>query len=66
MQLFDEKFAEAFEFDVLDATKLIPEEQIPVRKVGRLVLNRPVENFLCRNRTSRVLYAKHNTGRGFQ
>ena len=34
LQLFDEKFADEFAFDVLDATKLIPEELIPIRKVG--------------------------------
>ena len=47
LQLFDDAFAEKFDFDVLDATKIIPEEQIPVRKVGRLVLNRMPENFFA-------------------
>ncbi len=47
MQLFDEEFAESFEFDVLDATKIIPEEQVPVRPVGRLVLDRVVDNFFA-------------------
>jgi catalase len=47
VQLFDESFAEAFEFDVLDATKIIPEEQVPVRIVGRLVLDRRVDNFFA-------------------
>lgn len=45
MQLFDEDFANEFDFDVLDATKLIPEEQVPVRRVGRLVLDRMPDNF---------------------
>jgi catalase len=45
LQLFDEKFADSFAFDVLDATKLIPEEEVPIRKVGRLVLDRCVDNF---------------------
>ena len=58
MQLFDEKFAEAFEFDVLDATKLIPEEQVPVRKVGRLVLDRPVDNFFAE--TEQVAFCTQN------
>ena len=40
VQLFDEDFAEKFDFDVLDATKIIPEELVPVRIVGRLVLDR--------------------------
>jgi catalase len=47
LQLFDEKFADRFEFDVLDATKIIPEEEVPVRRVGRLVLDRTVDNFFA-------------------
>jgi catalase len=45
VQLFDEKFVEKFEFDVLDATKLIPEEQIPLRVIGRMVLDRNPTNY---------------------
>ncbi|MCF1504787.1 catalase [Afifella sp. H1R] len=45
LQLFDEDFAEKFDFDVLDATKIIPEEEVPVKPVGRMVLNRCVDNF---------------------
>lgn len=47
LQLFDEAFAENFDFDVLDATKIIPEEIVPVRRVGRLVLDRCVDNFFA-------------------
>jgi catalase len=47
MQLFDEDFAKKFDFDVLDPTKLIPEELVPVCPVGRLVLNRTVDNFFA-------------------
>ena len=47
LQLFDDDFADGFDFDVLDATKIIPEEEIPVRIVGRLVLNRCVDNFFA-------------------
>ncbi|MBO4224396.1 catalase [Bradyrhizobium neotropicale] len=47
LQLFDDKFANEFEFDVLDPTKVIPEERIPVRRVGRLVLDRTVDNFFA-------------------
>ncbi len=47
LQLFDEDFANKFEFDVLDATKLIPEEVLPLRIVGRLVLDRNVDNFFA-------------------
>ena len=42
-----EEQAEAFSFDVLDATKLIPEELVPVRPVGRMVLNRNPDNFFA-------------------
>jgi len=47
LQLFTEKQAEGFSFDVLDATKLIPEELVPVRPVGKLVLNRNPDNFFA-------------------
>jgi catalase len=47
LQLFSEKDAERFSFDVLDATKLVPEELVPVRPVGRLVLNRNPDNFFA-------------------
>ena len=39
--------AEKFSFDVLDATKLIPEELVPVTPVGRMVLNRNPDNFFA-------------------
>ncbi len=39
VQLFDEDFAKRFDFDVLDATKLIPEEILPLRVIGRMVLD---------------------------
>jgi catalase len=47
LQVFSEVQAEAFSFDVLDATKLIPEELVPVRPVGRMVLNRNPDNFFA-------------------
>ncbi|HVW91778.1 MAG TPA: catalase [Devosia sp.] len=47
LQLFDDAFADQFAFDVLDPTKIIPEEEIPVRRVGRLVLDRTVDNFFA-------------------
>ena len=47
IQVFSEKQAEAFSFDVLDATKLVPEELVAVRPVGRLVLNRNPDNFFA-------------------
>ena len=47
LQLFSERDAEMFSFDVLDATKLIPEELVPVKPVGRMVLNRNPDNFFA-------------------
>jgi catalase len=47
LQIFTEKQAEAFSFDVLDATKLIPEELVAVMPVGRMVLNRNPDNFFA-------------------
>ncbi len=47
LQVFSEAQAEAFSFDVLDATKIIPEELVPVRPVGRMVLNRNPDNFFA-------------------
>jgi len=58
LQLFDEKFAEKFDFDVLDATKIIPEEDVPVRRVGRLVLDRCVDNFFAE--TEQVAFCTQN------
>lgn len=62
VQLFDEKFAEKFDFDVLDATKLIPEEDVPVRIIGRLVLDRVVDNFFAE--TEQVAFCTQNIVRG--
>ena len=47
MQIFTEEQAEQFSFDILDATKIIPEELVPVRPVGRMVLNRNPDNFFA-------------------
>lgn len=47
LQLFSEQQAEGFSFDVLDPTKLIPEELVPVTPVGRMVLNRNPDNFFA-------------------
>ena len=47
VQVFTEEQAEAFSFDILDATKLIPEELVPVQMLGRLVLNRNPDNFFA-------------------
>jgi catalase len=47
LQVFSEEQAEEFEFDILDPTKIVPEELIPVIPVGKLVLNRNPDNFFA-------------------
>jgi catalase len=47
LQIFTEEQAEAFTFDVLDATKIVPEELVPITPVGRMVLNRNPDNFFA-------------------
>ena len=47
LQVFTQEQADAFTFDVLDPTKLVPEELIPVIPVGRLVLDRNPDNFFA-------------------
>jgi catalase len=47
VQLFDDAFADKFDFDILDATKLIPEELVPLRMIGRLVLDTNVDNYFA-------------------
>ena len=47
LQLIEESKAQALGFDLLDPTKLIPEEMVPVQLVGKMVLNRNVDNFFA-------------------
>lgn len=47
VQLVPEEQEFDFDFDLLDATKIIPEEQVPVRPVGELVLDRNPDNFFA-------------------
>ena len=47
VQVFTEDQANAFSFDVLDATKIVPEELVPVTPIGRMVLNRNPDNFFA-------------------
>jgi len=47
IQVFGQAFADAQPYDVLDATKLIPEEDVPLRVIGKLTLNRNVDNFFA-------------------
>jgi catalase len=47
LQVFTEEQAEQFSFDILDATKIVAEELVPLRPVGRMVLNRNPDNFFA-------------------
>jgi catalase len=47
VQIFSEQDAEKFSFDVLDATKIVPEELVPLTPIGRMVLNRNPDNFFA-------------------
>ncbi len=58
LQTFSQEEADGFDFDVLDATKLIPEEMIPLRVVGRMVLDRNPTNFFAE--TEQVAFCTAN------
>ncbi len=47
VQVIPEKDEHKFEFDLLDPTKLIPEEIIPVQRIGKMTLNRNPDNFFA-------------------
>ncbi|MEO7244089.1 MAG: catalase [Rubrivivax sp.] len=47
VQLFTEQEADKFPFDHLDSTKLIPEEMVPLKVIGRMVLDRWPDNFFA-------------------
>src|ERR1700677_1202511 len=58
LQLFDDAFADSFECDCWDATKLFPGRLGPVRRGGRLVLDRCVDNFFAE--TEQVAFCTNN------
>lgn len=58
LQVFDQKTADSLDFDVLDPTKIIPEEIIPLRPIGKMVLNRNVDNFFAE--TEQVAFCPAN------
>ncbi|CEJ69392.1 Catalase HPII [Chryseobacterium oranimense G311] len=47
VQLIPEEDEHKFDFDLLDPTKIIPEEEVPVQLVGTLTLNKNPENFFA-------------------
>ncbi|TGP55671.1 catalase [bacterium M00.F.Ca.ET.230.01.1.1] len=62
VQLFDQDFADSFDFDILDPTKIIPEEVIEPLPVGRLVLDRMPQNFFAE--TEQVAFMTQNVPPG--
>ncbi|MBA3830707.1 MAG: catalase [Chthoniobacterales bacterium] len=47
VQVVEEKDEHKFDFDLLDPTKLIPEEMVPVQRIGKMTLNRNPDNFFA-------------------
>lgn len=47
VQVIPEEDEHSFDFDLLDPTKLVPEELVPVTRIGRMVLNRNPENYFA-------------------
>ena len=62
IQAFDQDFADSLPFDVLDPTKIIPEEMLPVRMIGRMVLDRYPDNFFAE--TEQVAFCPSNVPPG--
>ncbi len=58
VQIITEEQAEQFSFDVLDATKIVPEEVVPIRPIGKMVLNRNPDNFFAE--TEQVAFCTAN------
>jgi catalase len=58
LQIFSQEEADQLDFDVLDATKVIPEEVVPLKIVGRLVLDRNPDNFFAE--TEQVAFCAAN------
>ena len=61
LQLFDQKLADALPYDVLDATKLIPEELVPI-KLWAAWYSTATPTIFCRNRTGGLLPGQYRTG----
>ncbi|WP_234412391.1 catalase [Stenotrophomonas sp. YAU14D1_LEIMI4_1] len=62
VQLFSEEEAEAFPFDHLDPTKIIPESLVPLQVIGRMVLDRWPDNFFAE--TEQVAFCPANVPPG--
>lgn len=64
LQIIPEEDEHAFDFDILDATKLIPEALAPVRIVGKMTLNRNPDNFFAE--TEQVAFCPANIVPGIE
>lgn len=62
VQIIEEEDELSFDFDILDSTKLIPEELVPVQPVGKMVLNRNPDNFFAE--TEQVAFRPSNVVSG--
>ena len=58
VQIIPDADEDKFDFDLLDPTKLVPEELVPVRRIGKLTLNRNPQNFFAE--TEQVAFGVHN------
>jgi catalase len=58
VQIIEEEDEFKFDFDILDPTKIIPEELVPVRPIGKMVLNRNPDNFFAE--TEQVAFQPNN------
>lgn len=58
VQIIEEEHEHSFNFDILDSTKLIPEELVPVQPIGKMVLNRNPDNFFAE--TEQVAFQPSN------
>lgn len=52
VQLIPEQDEHKFDFDLLDPTKIVPEELVPVQRIGKLTLNRNPDNFFAETEQS--------------
>ncbi len=62
VQIIEEADEHKFDFDILDSTKLIPEELVPVHPIGKMVLNRNPDNFFAE--TEQVAFKPSNVVSG--
>jgi catalase len=58
VQVIEESDEHAFDFDLLDATKLVPEELVPVERIGKMTLNRNPDNYFAE--TEQVAFCPAN------